>query len=68
MGCRMGLLVKAGAEGYVRFYRNGAAFGPGFTGPIKAPLVLAVQMYSLSEGVSLELLPGAATRPFPFKG
>ena len=56
----MGVLVKAGAEGYVRFYRNGAAFGPGFRGPVKAPLVLAVQMSRYGKGVSLELLPGAA--------
>jgi hypothetical protein len=56
-GDRMGLLVKAGAEGYVRFYRNGTAFGPGFSGPVKAPLVLVVQM--TYRGESLELLPGA---------
>ena len=68
----MGVLVKAGGGGYVKFYRNGVAFGSGYNateivcdestgkilcGRIKSPLVIAAQFYD--KGVSLKLLPNA---------
>lgn len=79
VGDMMGVLVKAGVNGYVRFYRNSAVFGPGFTGPVKAPLVLAVQVrppiwscISINEGASLELhtateVPLASNAPLEYK-
>ena len=57
VGDRFGVLVKAGPEGFVRFYKNGEAFGGTFSGPIKSPVVVVVNMWSKS--VSLELLPNA---------
>ena len=57
VGDRIGVLVKAGPEGFVRFYKNGEAFGGTFSGPIKSPVVVVVNMWR--KGVSLELLPNA---------
>lgn len=58
-GDRIGVLVKAGPEGFVRFYKNSKAFGGTFSGPIESPVAIAVQIGPFSEGVSLELLSGA---------
>ena len=49
-GC---VLVKAGPNGFVRFYKNGEAFGRTFSGPSKSTVVVVVQMFH--DGVSLEL-------------
>jgi hypothetical protein len=57
VGDRMGVLVKAGPEGFVRFFKNSEAFGSTFSSPIQSTLVVVVQMGN--KGVSLELLPNA---------
>jgi hypothetical protein len=55
-GDRIGVLVTLGEQGSVRFFKNGELFGPGFTtgertlfggtlGPVRGPLVIAVEMY-----------------------
>ena len=58
----MGVLVKAGPEGFVKFFKNSEAFGGTFSGPIQSPLVVAVQMSRYSNGMSLELLPDAVIK------
>lgn len=60
VGDRIGVLVKAGAEGFVRFFKNGESSGvPYFTAKceFKSTLVVTVQMREY--GTSLELLPNA---------
>lgn len=57
VGDRIGVLAKAGADGFVRYFKNGEAFGGTFSGEIKSPLTVVIQTHI--SGVSLERLPDA---------
>lgn len=57
VGDRVGVLVKAGDGGFVRFFRNGSPIGGEFSGLVKSPLVIAAEM--VCEGDSLELISNA---------
>ena len=74
VGDRLGVLVKVGKQGFVRYFHNGKELGTGFrpgetingmhgnpTGKILGPIKspLAIGAYMSFVGGSLELLPGA---------
>jgi hypothetical protein len=54
-GGRFGVLLDLDA-GWMRFFRNGERFGPGFTEGVTGPLVRAAQ---LGHGAKVTVLPGA---------
>jgi hypothetical protein len=55
-GDRIGVLLDLDA-GWMRFYRNGKRFGPGYTSGVTGPLVRAAQL--LQRGIKVTVLPGA---------
>jgi hypothetical protein len=55
-GDRIGVLLDLDA-GWLRMYRNGKRYGPGFTEGVTGPLVRAVQLYHAGDMVTV--LPGA---------
>jgi hypothetical protein len=56
-GDRVGVLLDLG-DGSLRFFRNGAQHGPGYTaGSVTGPVVAALQMYEPNQ--SVRLLPNA---------
>jgi len=67
VGDTLGVLVRVGPEGFVRFFKNGKKWGGNFKAtpkrPIKSPLVIVV--HSMDKGLSYELLPDA-TAPAGF--
>ena len=56
-GDRAGVLLDLDA-GWVRFYRNGKRWGPGYTKGVAGPLVRAAQLYNVR--TTLTAQPGAA--------
>jgi len=59
MGDRVGCLVDLDA-GWLRYYRNGARCGPGFTEGVTGPLLRCVQMFTGGKrGETVTALPGA---------
>jgi hypothetical protein len=56
VGDRVGVLLDLDA-GWLRFYRNGERYGPGFTEGVTGPLVRAAQL--CTKGDQVTVLPGA---------
>jgi hypothetical protein len=55
-GDRVGVMLDLDA-GWMRFFRNGKRFGPGYTSGVTGPLVRAAQL--LGKGDTVTVLPGA---------
>jgi hypothetical protein len=62
LGDRVGVLLDLNA-GWLRFYRNGMRYGPGYTEGVTGPLVRAAEMQF--KGSVLTALPGAAAPEDP---